>query len=170
MHSSVRAGERRRPGKALRKRPGSSPPASCEQFRAAQAGLRHSVGTTTSSRGRAGGQHQLLGPPGQRQPQAAERCQEQPLRLGGHIWPCGGSSEDVLVSWASGPVLRSPPSVRFLQEDLAQNDPHGRVCLDGEAQCFQGTEGRVHLALSHAFVEGAYLEVAIGAPRVPEGG
>lgn len=82
---------------------------------------------------------------------------------------------------------------------LTQNDPHGRVCLDGEAQCFQGAEGRIHLALCHTLVEGAwgraalraypqvlaqsslsphlclptaltYLEVAIGAPRVPEGG
>lgn len=38
---------------------------------------------------------------------------------------------------------------------LAQNDPHGGVCLDGEAQCFQGAEGRVHLALCHTLVEGA---------------
>lgn len=98
MHSSVRAGESRRPGKALLKRPGSGPPASCEQFGAAQAGPRHSVGTT-SSRGRAGGQHQLLGPPGQRQPQAAERCQDNPSGWVGHIWPCGGSRK---TSWSPG--------------------------------------------------------------------
>lgn len=70
---------------------------------------------------------------------------------------------------------RSGPSgalglVGLFQENLAQDDPHRRVCLDGEAQCFQGAKGRVHLTLRHTLVEGADLKVAVRAPRVPEGG
>lgn len=79
------------------------------------------------------------------------------------------------------------------QPHLAQNHPHRGVRLDREAQCFQRAEGWVHLSLCHSLVEGAWgraalrgcprtpahalpqtlptdLEVAVGAPRVPEGG
>lgn len=165
--------------KALLKRPGSSRPG-CERFRAAQAGLRHSVGAacllprpggrgSTSSWGlRASGD-----------PRPAERgaLGRTPQAWGGDAWPSGGSSDDIpgLPGLMGFVASRSTPSealhlVGLFQEDLAQNDPHWGVCLDGEAQCFQGTKGRVHLTFCHTLVEGAYLEIAIRAPRVPQGG
>lgn len=94
---------------------------------------------------------------------------------GGGAGPSGGSSDDIPGLPGGFRAGQSAPSealrlVGLFQEDLTQNDPHWGVRLDGEAQCFQRAKGRVHLALCHTLVEGAYLEVAIGAPRVPEGG
>lgn len=175
MHSSVRAGDSGRPGKSSSKMAWLKR-ARERGFWAARAGLRHSVGAACLFP-RPGGQGSTSswGLRASGHPRLAERgARQSPSGWGGGAWPSRGCSDDILGltgSRASG----SPPSealglVGLFQEDLTQNDPHGRVCLDGEAQCFQWAKGRIHFSLCHTFVEGADLEVAIRAPRVPESG
>lgn len=159
-------------------------------------------------RGRRAGQHQFLGPPGQRPPQAnGVGCQAEPLRLG---WPglalrgqrrrhprsrgLQGQPKRTLRSpWLSQPFSgrsgRAGLSVSWVSESspglaiwysspfpvpspalyhLTQNDPHRRVCLDGEAQCFQGAKGWVHFSLCHTLVERAWGSAAMrGCPKTP---
>lgn len=142
--------------------------------RAARAGLRHSVGGACllpRPGGGVGGSTSSWGLRASGDPRPAERgAGQEPLG-----WPSGGSSDDIPGIPGGFRASQSALSealhlVGLFQEDLAQNDPHWGVCLDGEAQCFQGAKGRVHLALCHTLIEGAYLEVAIRAPRVPQGG
>lgn len=165
--------------KALLKRPGSSRPGMrTVPAGDARAGLRHSVGAACLLP-RPGGRWAAPAP-GASGPAAIPGLRSgapgrTPQAGGGGARPSGGGSDDIPGFPGGFRASQSAPSearrlVGLFQEDLAQNDPHWGVCLDGEAQCFQGAKGRVHLALCHTLVEGAYLEVAVRAPRVPEGG
>lgn len=105
---------------------------------------------------------------------ARAACQAEPFRWGGYAWFSGGgssSSSNTLGTVGSkaghGAPLEAFHLVGLFQKDLTQDDPHWGVSLDGEAQCFQGPKGRVHFPFGYALVEGADLEVAIRAPRIP---
>lgn len=91
------------------------------------------------------------------------------------LWGSSSSSSNTLRTVGSRAGHRAPLEAFFylvglFQKDLTQNDPHGGVSLNGETQCFQGAKGRIHFSFSYTLVEGANLEVAIRAPRVPESG
>lgn len=202
MHSSVRARDSRRPGKS------SSKTAWLEPAR-----VRTVPGGTGRPQAQCGGrlpppaagrvgQHQLLGPPGQRRSQAcrAGSAGQIPSGFGRRQALRGQQRRDIpglpgLPGLMGLVASQSAPSealhlVGLFQEDLeewrpgsagwgeplrvqpwpsywnqlpapsclaylAQNDPHRGVCLDGEAQCFQGAKGRVHLTFCHTLVEGA---------------
>lgn len=186
MHSSVRAGDSGRPGKSSSKtawlKPAGVRTVPGGQHRPASGTV---WGPPASSRGRAGGGStsswglRASGDPRPGDPRLAERgaLGRTPQAWGGDAWPSRGSSHNIpgLPGLMGFMASQSAPSealrlVGLFQEDLAQNDPHWRVCLDGEAQCFQGAKGWVHLTFCHTLVEGAYLEVAIRAPRVPQSG
>lgn len=178
MHSSVRAGDSGRPGKS------SSKTAWLEPAGDANGSGRHGPASGTvwgppaSSRGRAGGgSTSSWGLRASGDPRPVERgAGQKPSGLGRRRHRALRGSSDNIPGLPGGfRAGQSAPSealglVGLFQEDLAQNDPHWGVRLDGEAQCFQGAKGRVHLALCHTLGEGAYLEVAVRAPRVPEGG
>lgn len=159
--------------KALLKRPGPSQLAGCEQFRRAASGpaLRHSVGAACLFPRPAGrGSTSSWGLRASGGPQALHRTLWtgwMRLALRGqqrqHPWT------HRLQGWPQS-TLRSPRSVGFFQEDLTQNDPHWGISLNGQTQCFQGSKGRVYLTFCHTLVEGAYLKVAIRAPRITKSG
>lgn len=59
------------------------------------------------------------------------------------------------------PSFVMPTSLCFFDKNLAQDDPHRGVSLDGQPDRFQWPEGRVHFTFRNALGEGAYLDVAI---------
>lgn len=169
MHSSVRARDSGRPRKSSSKTAWLKPAGRVRTVRAGSGpALRHSVGAACLFPRPGGqGQHQLLGPPGQRW---TPGLAQNPLGRMDALGPPGAAKTTSLDTWASGLDDRAPSEalclVGLFQEDLTQNDPHWGISLNGQAQCFQGSKGRVYLTFCHTLVEGAYLEVAVRAPRI----
>lgn len=103
MHSSVRARDSGCPGNALLKRPGPTGPGGSGSGRRGrpQAQCRRRL---PLPRGRRAGQHQFLGPPGQRPPQAGGAWSQAEPRAGAAVPGPPGAAATSQVSRASGPA------------------------------------------------------------------
>lgn len=76
----------------------------------------------------------------------------------------GGRQQDQGSTSVS--ALLMPVSLCFFDKNLAQDDPHWGVGLDGQPDGLQWPKRWVHLTLCNTFGERAYLDVAVRCPAV----